>query len=234
MTAPRSDGIRVADRGTQLRFLFVDLLRYAGPGSPASLAMAYQAMRLSFPLLEGGKSLVRRDIGIETAYRGPGARDGFELVTRAVTEGRYLVAPALQRPERGVTLQKFVFRVAYHDQACILLVRPGMVDDEFMAMARTAERSEEDQRRFTKMKAQHMSRLLPPSPTKCLRSRGRKPLQEHRRPAGQMRSRKIRLPQSPGTRRTALARISRISRGGLGDHPAGPSRAPSGKPPKHL
>ena len=88
----------------------------------------------------------------------------FELVTRAVTGGRYLVTPTLEHPERGVTLHKFVFRVAYHDQACTLLVRPGMVDDEFMAMARTAERSEEDERRFTKMKAQHMSRLLAAQP----------------------------------------------------------------------
>ena len=164
MTAPGRDGLRVSDQGTQLSFFFPDLLRYAGPGSPASLAMAYQAMRLSFSLLEGGKPLMRREIGIETAYRGPGARDGFELVTRAVTEGRYLVTPALERPERGVTLHKFVFRVAYNDQACTLLVRPGMVDDEFMAMARAHERSEEDEQRFAEMKAAHMSRLLATQP----------------------------------------------------------------------
>jgi hypothetical protein len=154
----------VTDQGTQLCFVFVDLLRYAGPGSPASLAMAYQAMRLAFPLLDPRKPLLRREIGIETAYRGPGARDGFELVTRAVTEGRYLVTPDLERPERGVTVRKFVFRVAYHDEECTLMVRPGMVDDEFMAMARAGERSEEDERRFTEMKAEQMSRLLAAQP----------------------------------------------------------------------
>jgi hypothetical protein len=164
MTAPGRHCLRVTDQGTQLSFFFPDLLRYAGPGSPASLAMAYQAMRLAFPLLDGGKPLVRREIGIETAYRGPGARDGFELVTRAVTEGRYLVTSALERPERGVTLAKFVFRVAYRDRACTLLVRPGMVDDEFMAMARSHERSEEDEQRFTEMKTAHMSHFLGAQP----------------------------------------------------------------------
>jgi hypothetical protein len=164
MTAPRSDGLCVADRETQLSFSFPDLLRYAGRGSPVSLAMAYQAMRLSFPLLDGGKPLARREIEIETAYRGPGARDGFELVTRAVTEGRYLVTATLERPERGVTLHKFVFRVAYRDQACTLLVRPSMVDDAFMALARTAERSEPDEQRFSEMKAAHVSRLLAAQP----------------------------------------------------------------------
>lgn len=164
MTAPRSDGLSVADQGTQLSFLFPDLLRYAGPASPASLAMAYQAMALCFPLLDGGKLPERREIGIETAYGGPGARDGFELVTRAVTGGRYLVTATLERPERGFTLHKFVFRVAYRDQACTLLVRPSMVDDEFMAMARTHDRSEGDQQRFNEMKVAHMSRLLAARP----------------------------------------------------------------------
>ena len=103
---------------------------------------------------------MRREIGIETAYRGAGARDGFELVTRAVTEGRYLITPTLEHPERGVTLHKFAFRGACHDQACTLLVRPGMVDDEFMALARTRERSAKDEQRFTELKAAHMSRLL--------------------------------------------------------------------------
>ncbi len=159
-----SDGVRVVDQGTQLSFVFLDLLRYAGPGSPASLAMAYQAMRLSFPLLDGGKPPIRREIGIETAYRGPGARDGFELVTRAVTHGRYLVTPMLEHPERGVTLHKFVFRVAYHDRQYTLLVRPGMVDDEFMAMARAAERSEEDEQRFAEMKVAQMTRVLAAQP----------------------------------------------------------------------
>jgi len=164
MTAPRSDGIRVADQGTNLSFFFLDLLRYAGPGSPAGVAVAYQAMRLSFPLLDGGKSLVRREIGIETAFRGPGARDGFELVTRAVTEGRYLVTPTLEHPERGVTLEQFVFRFAYHGQACTLVVRDGVVEEELITLARQENRSDEDEQRFTDVKAEHMSRLLAASP----------------------------------------------------------------------
>jgi len=54
MTGPASNGLRVSDQGTQLSFFFPDLLRYAGPGSPASLAMAYRAMRLSFPSSRAG------------------------------------------------------------------------------------------------------------------------------------------------------------------------------------
>ncbi len=39
-----------------------------------------------------------------------------------------------------------------------------MVDDEFMALARAAERGEHDERRFTAMKATHTSRLLAARP----------------------------------------------------------------------
>ena len=174
------DGIKVADHETPLTFHFLDLLRYAGPGSPAGVAVAYQAMRVSFPLLAVRQPLARRDITIETAFRGPGARDGFELVTRAVTEGRYLVTPTLEHPERGTTLEQFVFRFAYRDRQCTLLVREGMVADEFITMARKPDRSPEEEQRFTEMKAQHMSQLLATEPADIFDV-----LQEHDGPPSQ-------------------------------------------------
>ena len=51
-----------------------------------------------------------------TAFGGPGARDAFELVTRAVTGGRYAVDPALARPERGRARERFVFRLGHRDR----------------------------------------------------------------------------------------------------------------------
>ena len=36
---------------------------------------------------------------MHTAFGGPGARDAFALVTRAVTEGRYDVDASLARPK---------------------------------------------------------------------------------------------------------------------------------------
>ena len=54
-----------------------------------------------------------REIAIRTAFRGPGARDAFEMVTRCVSEGRYTVDAALERPERGETLMRYVFVFGY-------------------------------------------------------------------------------------------------------------------------
>lgn len=157
--------IEVVDEGAVLRFAIDDLLRYAGPGSPAGVAVAFQAMRVAFPLLSpAGEVVVRRAVSIETAFRGPGARDGFELVTRAVTEGRYDVTAALERPERGVTLEQFVFRLRYRDRACTMLVRQGMITDEFITVARKDDRTPEEERYFTSLKEGHAERLLATAP----------------------------------------------------------------------
>ncbi len=165
MPLTADEPIEVVDDGARIQFRFDDMLRYAGPGSPAGVAMAYQAMRLSFSHLDGGHPpLRRRDIAIETAFRGPGARDGFELVTRSFTDGRYLVTADLEHPQRGNTLEQFVFRFLYHDQACTLLVREGMVSDEFIHFARLAGRSPDEERHFTALKHGHAEHLLASRP----------------------------------------------------------------------
>ena len=51
------------------------------------LAPRMLAPELALPLL--GDPPERREVEVATAFGGPGARDGFELVLRAVTEGRW-------------------------------------------------------------------------------------------------------------------------------------------------
>ena len=74
------------------------MMRYHGAHSPAGVAMAFKVMRRAFDELSPGAPPPRRSVVVRTAFRGPGARDGFEAVTRAVTEGRYTVDRSLLRP----------------------------------------------------------------------------------------------------------------------------------------
>ena len=78
--------IEVVDAGRTLSFSFEDMLRYHGGGSPGGVAHAYKVLERALPLLDPSAPCERREIVIETAFGGPGARDAFELVTRAVTE----------------------------------------------------------------------------------------------------------------------------------------------------
>ena len=133
--------LEVADRGQRLAFSFGDLMRYHGPGSPGGVALAFKVLERALPLLAPEGLCERREIVVETAFGGPGARDAFELVTRAVTGDRYRLDPGLARPERGRALERFVFRLTHRERVTTLELREGFVTDEFIDLARTDPRS---------------------------------------------------------------------------------------------
>jgi len=85
----------VVDKNQALSFSFADLMRHHGPVSPGGVAHAFKVMQRAFPLLEPAGPIERRAVGVATAFGGPGARDGFEAVTRAVTGERYVFDPEL-------------------------------------------------------------------------------------------------------------------------------------------
>jgi len=155
-----TSGIEVADQGVLLRFSFEDLLRYHGPGSPGGVAHAFKVMERAFPLLAPDGRPERRELAVVTAFGGPGARDGFELVTRAVTEGRYRVDPDLARPQRGVALERFVFRLSYRGRAVTVLAREGFVAEELIVLARREPRSPAQEQRLAALKQQMADRVM--------------------------------------------------------------------------
>ncbi len=162
MTAPivTTTTLDVVEAGTVLRFSHDDLLRYHGPGYPGGVAHGYKVLERALPLLAGGDPPERREITIQTAFRGPGARDSFELVTRAVTEGHYLVDHDLARPERGHTLERYVFHLGYREETITLVLRDGYVTDEFIALSRQETRSSEEEWHLATLKQEMADRLL--------------------------------------------------------------------------
>jgi hypothetical protein len=112
-----SDRLVVVENDRELSFSFEEMLRYHGGGSPGGVAHAFKVLQRALPVLETGGCVQRRAIIVETAFGGPGARDGLELVTRAVTEERFTVDPSLSRPEYGRARERFVFRIRYRDRS---------------------------------------------------------------------------------------------------------------------
>jgi hypothetical protein len=155
-----ADSIEVQDQGTPVRFSFEEMLRYSGPGSPGGVALGFKLMERAFTVLEPDGLVERREVLVHTAFRGPGVRDACELVTRALTDGRYVVDPALGRPERGDALRTFAFRVAYRDRSVSLLLREGFVTDEFDRLARSSQLTAEEQERFAALKQALAERLM--------------------------------------------------------------------------
>jgi hypothetical protein len=152
--------ILVEELGQLLEFSYTDMLCYAGPYSPTGVATAFKAMQRAFGALSPNQPPQRRSVVIRTAFDETGARDGFEAVTRVVTDGRYTVDPALARPARGRLLQGFVFQASVTGRTATLLLRPGFITTEYADLTGKAERTQTDEAQLDQLKAQLAQRVL--------------------------------------------------------------------------
>jgi hypothetical protein len=160
-----AEAITLAERGRAIRFTYDDMLRFHGHGSPGGVAHAFRLLQRALPLLDPAAPCERREIAIATAFGGPGARDAIELATRAVSGGRFELDPSLTRPERGRTLERFVFRLAYRDRTVTLAARAGSVPDELIDLARVEHRTPAQEERLdvVKLAAAEAALALPAS-----------------------------------------------------------------------
>jgi len=153
--------LQVLDHGEVLSIGFDDLLRYHGRSSIGGVAHGFKVMERAFPLLCAGQPPERYDMDIETAFPGPGARDAFEMVTRAVTGGRYRLAPELAGPGAPVAPEgHYVFRLGYRDHIVELSLRPGLVHDEFIQLVRQEARTAADEEHLVRLKEDMATRLM--------------------------------------------------------------------------
>jgi hypothetical protein len=148
-----TETIQVRERGRTIEFSFADMMKYHGPGSPGGVANAFKVLQRAFAVLSPDQPPERRTIAVRTAFRGPGARDGFEAVTRAVSEDRYTVDAALARHDRGRLLENFVFEVSIGGRGVTLLLREGFVTEQFIDLAQKDERTVQQEALLDELKA---------------------------------------------------------------------------------
>ena len=150
----------VLDDGREVSFSFEEMLNYHGGGSPGGVAHAFKVLERALPLLDRTSRLERHAIFIETAFGGPGARDAFELVTRAVSGQRFSLDPALARPHLGRARERFVFCLRYGERSVTVALRQGFVSDEFIDLTRRQTRTAAQERRLATMKSEMAARVM--------------------------------------------------------------------------
>ena len=155
-----TETILVRERGRTIEFSFEDMMKYHGPGSPGGVANAFKVLQRAFAVLSPDQPPERRSIAVRTAFRGPGARDGIEAVTRAVSEGRYTIDLALTRPERGRLLESFVFEVSVGDRRVMLVLREGFVTEQFIDLAQKDNRTAQEEAQLDGLKAELAEHLM--------------------------------------------------------------------------
>ncbi|MBP3036490.1 hypothetical protein J2M53_09515 [Arthrobacter sp. zg-ZUI100] len=160
--------VTVWEDGVQLDFTFADCMKYHGPGFPGGVAHAFAVLGRALPELAArtpGGRVERRGIRIRTPFGGPGARDAFELVTRAVTGDRYAVLPELARPERGNTLARYVFELATDAASVTCIIRDdGIVAEEFINLTAKPDKTAEELSHLEDLKVEMRDRILSRDP----------------------------------------------------------------------
>lgn len=153
--------LEVLDEREPISISFEDLLKYHGRSSIGGVAHAFKVMERALPLLDGGAPPERYDITIATAFPGPGARDAFEMVTRAVTGDRYTVDESLAGPGAPEAPQgRYFFRLAYRGATIDLTLRAGLIRDDFIPLVRKQDKSPADEERLVWMKEEMADRLM--------------------------------------------------------------------------
>ena len=151
----------VLDHGRPVSISFDDLLKYHGRSSIAGVAHAFKAMERAFPLLSPGGPPERYDITVQSGFPGGGARDAFEMVTRAVTGDRYGLAsepPGTGAPEAPGG--HFFFRLGYRGTVVDLVARAGLVPEEFLQLACREAPTPAEAVRAQQLKDEMAERLL--------------------------------------------------------------------------
>lgn len=151
----------VNDQGDPISIAFDDLLKYHGRSSIAGVAHAFKAMERAFPLLSPAQPPERSDIIVESGFPGGGARDAFEMVTRAVTGDRY--RPASDPAPAGAPVAPgghFYFRLGYRGAVVELTARAALVPDDFVEVACRENPSPAEAARAQRLKEEMAERLL--------------------------------------------------------------------------
>lgn len=155
--------ITVLDQGYPRSFDFDSIVAYHGPAAPGGVAHAVKLMELAFARLSPEAPLERREVSVKTSFGGLGVRDAFEMVTRSLTEGRYEVDPAHGTGFEDLGYRKgFVFHITYRGRTVTLVIREGIVRDEFLVLAGKGAdgRTKDEEMHFAWLREEMAARVM--------------------------------------------------------------------------
>lgn len=138
---------------------------YHGQSALAMAAMVFQAMRAAFALLSPDRPPARRDISIVSGHPGPGVRDAFEAVTRAVTRGAYTVDRSLPEarlvPGHDIS---YSFRMTVGERTAEVALLPEALPRRFFELVFSKSRTTEQERELSALKRSIAEEVLAKEP----------------------------------------------------------------------
>lgn len=127
--------LKVRDRSDVILIDFADMVKYHGRANIGGVALAFKVLEYAFARLSPHEVPQRDKVEIFTAFPGSGAVDGLEMVTRAVTQGRFQLDETQVVPGAlpAVTGQ-FSFRITYRGRSVAVTPREGLIPERFLTL----------------------------------------------------------------------------------------------------
>lgn len=130
-----NDTVTVRDVQGDLVIGLDDMRKFHGQDFDNGLSMALKACQLAFPRLTGGPPPERRRIRLVLALSPPGILDGFEYITRAISDRRVVVDPACGRGPESYN-GRYYFEIHYDGRKVALWLREGIVPEGYTLLAK--------------------------------------------------------------------------------------------------
>lgn len=154
--------VRVMGEEEPIEIGFDSVAAYHGQAALAMLAITFQGLRATLLKLSPSRVPERSGIAVVSGHPGPGVRDAFEFVTRAVTRKAYAVDRSLREarlnPKADIS---YSFRITLDQRTVGAALRPEVLPARFFELnSMGAERSAAEGSEFSILKRQIASRVL--------------------------------------------------------------------------
>jgi hypothetical protein len=107
----------------------------------------------------------RAGISVVSGHPGPGVRDAFEFVTRAVTRNAYIVDRSLPDARLNPYVDfSYSFRITLDGKTVGAALRPNILPERFFQLNSIKERSVDEAGAFSALKRDIAMRVLAASP----------------------------------------------------------------------
>jgi hypothetical protein len=138
---------------------------YHGQAALAMLAVTFQGLRLTLPLLSPDAPPQRSTLSVISGHPGAGVRDAFEFVTRALTRGAYRVDRNLPDARLNPHAQiSYSFSITAGAQTVQAALKPGVLPERFFELIAIGDTSAALRAEFSLLKRRIAAEVLAAEP----------------------------------------------------------------------
>jgi hypothetical protein len=144
---------------------FDALAAYHGQAALAMLAITFQGLRATLPILSPNAPPPRAAISVVSGHPGAGVRDAFEFVTRAVTRNVYTIDRTLPQSRFNPKAEiSYSFAISLEGRTARAALKEGVLPARFFELLTIKDETAAAREEFSKLKRTIAARTLAENP----------------------------------------------------------------------